>query len=308
MAKTTLRVSIDFDDRAVRYVAVNGTDAGAVTAFGERRLPPGVIKNGKVANRRKLTDILKKCAKTWRIKRQAVRFHVPDAFVFLRSVDIPEHVQEEEIKSHLYMEMAASLPLPFEDPIFDYIPLENHKILLVASSRAIVADYAEALRKAGLKPIAADITPLSFYRLLHARGIAEPDDHVLCVGLHRHMMNVSIFHDDKPLFIRQFLGTYDIALGTEAAYNADEKDALTEIERVLHFYRYTIQRGEAGITKIVLLSDSDHVDLRDADPILSAALGVPVKTLQSSDFPTETAGPIPETCLLALGLALREDD
>lgn len=54
-----------------------------------------------------------------------MRFLVPDSRLVIRKVAIPKDIKDDEIKGYLYLEMGTSIHLPFEEPIFDVVLLEE---------------------------------------------------------------------------------------------------------------------------------------------------------------------------------------
>ncbi|MGC8141150.1 hypothetical protein ACP3W2_27375, partial [Salmonella enterica] len=74
-----------------------------------------------------LTEVLEQCVDEWKIKRRRVRFLVPDPLVVIRKISLPKDVDVEDIRSYLFMEIGATIPLPFEDAVFDYAVLEKTK-------------------------------------------------------------------------------------------------------------------------------------------------------------------------------------
>ncbi|MFC4620162.1 type IV pilus biogenesis protein PilM [Camelliibacillus cellulosilyticus] len=288
-------VSLDIQDHVIRFVDAKEPDIHAIQAFGERSLPSGIIEKGKILDREALRKIVKACAKEWKIRRRHIQFHVPDAFVFLRKVELPDQVAEEEIQSFLFMEVGTSIPLPFEDPVFDYMVLPANKaghreILLIASSKPIVEEYHDILASAGLKPEKADISPLSVYRLLHALGLTNPEDHLMCVELYSSMMTVSVYYEHKPYFIRQLQG-------------AAGADSFAEIDRIANFYRYSLNAGDARISKIMLIGDRPH--LKNLEESLAGSLDIAVETLEDYKIQTLSGKKMPQSFYLTLGLALK---
>lgn len=304
-------ISLDIQDDLITYVDVKEPDLHAIHAFGSCELPDGIIDKGKILDKDALANILRNSVRQWKIKHREVRFHVPDPFVFLRKVELPESVSFEEIKGYLYMEVGISIPVPFEDPVFDYVPIsesagEKKEILLFVSPKPLLTDYAEVLQSAGLKPVCADITPLSVYRLLYALGMTEPNDHIMCIQLHQNNAMVSLFHDHQPIFTRQLAFQFfihengaDISKTTQLQL----EETFTELDRIISFYTYSLHQGDVQISMIIIIGD--HPFLSDFEQELENLTNVPVKNLKRYKFRASSGEPIPHEFLLPIGLALK---
>lgn len=118
-------------------------DPLVVNRFVECYLPEGIIVDGAIKDFEKLATILEQCIGDWGIKRKKVRFITPDAYVMVRKVKVLLEL-DDKIKGYryLYLELGHNIHLPFEDPVFDFVPLgqtENEKeILLFAAPESII--------------------------------------------------------------------------------------------------------------------------------------------------------------------------
>src|SRR5690606_19109049 len=112
--------NIIIKDHVIRYVGIKDSNPLVVQRFRERYLPKGIVIEGKIQDRETLTLILEECVADWGIKNKEVRFIIPDSFVVIRKTAIPADVEEDEISGFLYLELGASIHLPFEDPVIDY--------------------------------------------------------------------------------------------------------------------------------------------------------------------------------------------
>ncbi|UTW68941.1 hypothetical protein KHA80_17075 [Anaerobacillus sp. HL2] len=79
----------------------------------------------------------------------------------------------------------------------------NKSYFFFASPEKTVLEYEELLESAGLKPVVADISALSAYRLYHFLDMSSAKDHLMYFQFSINSINVSIFHHHKPVFMRQ---------------------------------------------------------------------------------------------------------
>lgn len=312
--------NIVIKDHIIRFAAIRPSSPFTVRDYGERILPEGIIRDGKIIDQESLTIILEECVEDWKIKGQKVRFLVPDQYIVIRKIQIPMDIPDEEIKGYLYLELGASIHLPFEEPVLDVSALgvvgDKKEVLLFAAPEDIVHDYADILEEVKLKPIAADITPLSIFRLFAKLDLANPKDHLMIIQYDLQFVNVSLFHDFKPVFMRHLpidLHFYSWKRDNEGVYvwtgEPDEligqmEDIYTEIDRIMNFYRFSLQQGRAEVTRILLTGD--HPKYYDIHKRLTDMTEVPVDTIDQNLIVDGDGHELDRSFHLALGLALKE--
>lgn len=312
--------NIVIKDHVIRYVAIRPSSPFIVREYGERVLPEGIIRDGKIIDIESLTLILEECVEDWKIKGQNVRFLVPDQYVVIRKIQIPNDIPDEEIKGYLYLELGASIHLPFEEPVLDVSLLgiagDKKEVLLFAAPEDTVLDYSDVLEEVKLKPIAADISPLSIFRLYAVLDLANPKDHLMVIQYDLQSVNVSLFHEYKPVFMRYL--TMDLHFPSwkrdkegKYAWTGEPDDLIgqmediyTEIDRIMNFYRFSLQQGKAEVTRILLTGD--HPKYQDIYKRLTDMTEIPVDTLDQDLIVDVDGHKLDRSFHLALGLALKE--
>lgn len=107
---------------------LKSTDPLVVNHFVETYLPEGIFVDGQIKDADKLAMILDQCMSDWGIQRKQVRFITPDAFISVRKVKVPADLKDDEIKGYLYLELGNNIHLPFEEPVFDFVPLQKQRL------------------------------------------------------------------------------------------------------------------------------------------------------------------------------------
>ncbi|MCG3085996.1 pilus assembly protein PilM [Anoxybacillus sp. LAT_35] len=303
--------NIVIKDHVIRYVELKQKQPLVLHTCEEWPLPEGVVRDGKIVDEEQLTHIMEQCVDMWKMKHRRIRFLVPDPLIVIRKIPLPTEIEYDDIRSYLFMEIGATIPLPFDDAVFDYAVLEKTKealhVLLFAAPEASVMQYAELFEAVKLKPIVADISPLSLYRLFYNFHLANDVDHFLFVQFDLSSLNVSVFHQHRPIFTRQ------LAFDSQWTYwektnegwkwlkegepERQLEDVYKELERVMSFYRFSLQKGEAQITRIVMTGD--HPLVQTFSHLLQERLDVTVETLT---LPL----PIDPAYYLPIGLGLKE--
>lgn len=317
-------IDLVINDHSIRYLELKNSGFPVPLKWGERYLPSGIIKDGKILDRDTLTVILEQCIQTWKLRNRKVRFLVPNPYVTIRKITIPSDVQEDEIHGYLYLEMGTSIHLPFEDPVFDFIVLskqeDKQEILLFAAHRQHVEEYANLFTSLRLKPQAADLSSLAIYRLYHLLSKRKGDERLLMIQFDLDIVNMSIFENEIPFFMRHHAFPYDqkdwdihigrsgfqqlTFIGEEDELNQQLDEAYKEMNKLIEFYQFSLHQGKNEINKMILTGD--HPLLPKILDDLSKRFDIEVILLDASEIETEKNKPLPSSHNLALGLALKE--
>jgi type IV pilus assembly protein PilM len=307
--KRTRVATVTIEEDAIRMVEVKSTSPLHVVCAEERSLPSGIISDGKIVDTDTLVSILSVVVDEWKLSRKAVRFLAPDEYVIIRKLTYPPDVRRDELKGHFFIEIGSTLYLPFEDPVFDVVPYtastETKEAILIASKESILNTYEDVFEDVKMKPIVADIGPLALYRLAFSQHEFSGEEHILLLDVKNDSYIVSIFHQHFPLFMR----TVEVAEPDESNYfsgsQTTKMDSLiSEIEKLINFYRYNMNQGNEGITHVLLNGELDEWE----DLLQSLELRFEVKTLTviRETIYLEDGKAIPVRFNRALGLALKE--
>ncbi|MEH6989122.1 type IV pilus biogenesis protein PilM [Cytobacillus firmus] len=292
-------VNLIIKDHVIRYAELKSQRDLDLARWDERFLPPGIIKDGKILDYVTLALILEECVNEWKIKNRQVYFTVPDPFIVLRKLTIPGDVQEDEIKGYLYMELGTSIHLPFEEPVFDYHVLSSNQkgsseILLFAAPEEIVMEYTELFEDAKLRPAAADISSLALYRLYCSYFEEQQSEAIMLIQIDLNSAVCSIFESETPVFMRNIAIETDLTKWVTAAmpngekkleYSGKEKEVLhplldiyNDIEKVMNFYRYSLNQGQRQISRIIVTGDHPWLERIQSD--IKNRMEVPVASFQ----------------------------
>jgi type IV pilus assembly protein PilM len=317
-------INLVINDHSIRFVELKQTNPPTAQRWRERFLPPGIISDGKISDMDALANIMDECIEEWKIHRRSVRFLVPDSLVIIRKVSIPAEIQEDEIKGYLYLEFGSSIHLPFEDPVFDISPLAENgntkEILLFAAPEKYVMEYADLFSSLKLIPKAADISALALYRLYYQLDFASQKENLFTLQFDLTSVNMCIFEETVPYVMRHFPMPFEIEKwemnkdragmvdfkymgdASELAYQLE--DILKEMNKLMDFYRYSLNNGKKEVTKILI--SGDHPLLLAIFEEMKDRLDIPVVSISLDNIQKGKTGNIPTKYLLSLGLALKE--
>ncbi|MGD6795665.1 type IV pilus biogenesis protein PilM [Metabacillus indicus] len=303
-------------DDAIRYAELKQAEPLMMGMCEERLLPEGLIRGGVIQDFDTLSLILDECVREWGIKGRKVRFTVPDSHVVIRKVSVPGDLIDDEIRGHLYVEIGSSIHLPFDEAVFDYIVTgrtdkELH-LLLFASSEELVRSYSDLFDSAGLKPDAADISPLCQYRFyLNQKTKGDHTSSVMLIQYDLSGVNLSIFQQAQPVFMRNIeveknIRESETVGGTMTAedFRLQANEIIKEIDHVLNFYRFSLNQGNDEVSFFILTGD--HPLLHEAERLLAERYDYPVDSLKNAQAETLNKTPLPASFYLTAGLALKE--
>ena len=319
------RTCIIIKDHVIRFVETYSPDLNSIKKYGERYLPQGIIREGKIYDEDSFHLILDECVNDWNIKRRKILFTVPDSSVVIRNVEVPVQLREDEIHGHLQFMVGETIHLPFDDPVFDYSvskeTKEKKEVVLIASPKAVVRKYEQMFKEVKLSPEVADLTSLSSYRLFYQLNMVNEHDHVLVVQYNIDALNITIFNQHQPVFTRHiylhddeqsFEIRMDDSTGEQFLWTEDDnaihnqmQDNMTEIERIMNFYRFSVNQGKEGVSKVILTGD--HIYIDDVYDKLKDSITVPVEMVDETVFSTKQGETIPARFYEAVGLSLKKE-
>lgn len=304
-------IGMTIDDYSIRMVEVRGK--GEVYQYKEKMLPEGIVLSGKIKDYEMFDILLEECVEDWKIRKRPVVFSVPDAHVVLRKEKVPKGLSEKEIRDYLQFEIGKTIHLPVSEPYFDFAVIneleEEQEIILFAGPQNVINAYAHALEEAALVPIAADISSLALFRL---HPVAEEEKSILLLNYGFGAVNASFFYETQPAFMRY----WDLNVSREmwaddpeqGAVWAGEHDflhgviqeSITECERLLNFYRFSVEEGKHPLHKIYLSGEFPNLEM--VQTMLEKALNIPVNIFD----PQEDTSSLPVRFQTSLGLATKE--
>lgn len=305
MLQSHAHYSLIIKDHVIRYVELRKPSPNGVRQFAEKPLPEGIIENGVIMQRGKLELILKSCVKDWKLRGKKLFIVVPNAVAVVRKIDLPAQLEVNEVRSYLFMEIGQSIHLPFENPVFDTYLIdkksEHQELLLFAAPEELVNRYVDLLEDCGTRPIAAEISALSLYRLYQQLNYVE-EESTLFIQFDQDGINVSVFKGELLLFIRQVQNEdrQEEIPSSSPIYT----DIFAEIERIMSFYQFSLNNGTVAVQKIVLTGD--HPAIQDFYLNMDNVLSTPIYPLFNEHIQGLGDQEIPREFQVNIGLALKE--
>lgn len=194
-------------------------------------------------------------------------------------------------------------------------------VLLTAAPRAMIEQYMQVVQSVSkLKVKSIEIKALSLLRLMQHAQLLPEDAACLSVDINDTSADLSIFHNGQLKITRSIPVSMENAavqrtmledslfsqfMNPEAEFQSSCNDLAHEIERLMNFYRYSLNHRDQQFQQIYLSGDVER--LSDAAAIISDRLSLPVhvlysELLQSKAVSMKTNFPI---YAVPIGLALR---
>ena len=160
---------LDISDQSVKCAQVVFERGEIVVRkIGERAVPAGVIEAGQVKDRPELENALRLLKEEFELESVAVS--LPEEQAYIVRIRLPR-MRPNEIRSSIELQLEEYIPMPLEEAVFDYELMSDNgpqgcDVAVSVLPRATVAAYTDAIRGAGLVPLAMEIEAQALARSL----------------------------------------------------------------------------------------------------------------------------------------------
>jgi len=187
---------LDISDYSIEVISLEGSmENPRLLAMGRTVLEPGIFEDGKILNKEKLTESLKKLVanpKFGKIKHPLCGypkfiFALPESKSYIHIFELPENLKKSEVLELVKSQASQTFPYPLADLYFDF-QISDNEILLIAAPQKIVNDYLGVFKDCNLIPAALEIESLSL-----ARALIENSKPVLIADIGARTTNLSVF-------------------------------------------------------------------------------------------------------------------
>lgn len=205
-------VGMDIDHGAIKAVQVSSSGGDyTLQHVGYRRLPPGTITEGEVADQDLLASEIQEFWSTHGFRGKTVILGLSNQKVVVRLLDFP-HMDPEDLKSAIGFEAQDHIPMPIDEAVLDHVVLgpqeegsDLDRILIVAAQRDMVSRFTSAVRTAGLRPIGVDVKALSLLRSTLPETLFD-EGATLLLDVGSEITNLIISQEGNPTLTRFIMG------------------------------------------------------------------------------------------------------
>jgi type IV pilus assembly protein PilM len=143
-------------------------------------LPPDTVREGEVIDGQALTETLRELFAGARLDKR-VRVGVANQRTVLRTLELPPLPEGKELATAVRFQAEDQIPMPLESAVLDYQTLgvldtpagPRQRVVVVAAQKDMVERLMAAVRAAGLRPEAVDLSAFALIRSLHRAGEHE---------------------------------------------------------------------------------------------------------------------------------------
>ena len=211
-------IGLDIGTSGVRAAELSFSKGGVtLEKFGQVAVPEGAVRDGEVLDTVSVAAAIKQLWSATRFSHKRVVMGVANQRVIVRQVDLPV-MPAGDLRKALPFQVQDMLPMPVEQAILDFHPLETVTInggpmtrgLLVAASRETVLANVQCAQRAGLNPTMVDLTSFAVLRSIGNRLDGAVESEAL-VDIGARVTNVVVHSAGVPRFVRILLmGGQDI--------------------------------------------------------------------------------------------------
>ncbi|GAB2694345.1 type IV pilus assembly protein PilM [Thalassiella azotivora] len=205
-------IGLDIGTSGVRAAELRfGKDGVTLEKFGQVAVPDGAVRDGEVIDADVVTAALKDLWAATRFTSKKVVMGIANQRVIVRQVELPQ-MPTADLKKALPFQVQDLLPMPVEQAVLDFHPLETVtsngspvvRGLLVAASRETVLANVRCAQRAGLDPTMVDLTSFAVLRSVGRRAATEAETEAL-VDVGARVTNIVVHSGGVPRFVRILL-------------------------------------------------------------------------------------------------------
>jgi type IV pilus assembly protein PilM len=212
-----------------------------VERYAQVGLPPGAVNGGEILQPEIVVAALKELRGKGKFKTNRVAVGIANQRVVVRQIDLP-WMPAAEVRGALAYQVQDLLPIPVEDAVLDYHPIEEFvgeggsrlvRAMLVAADAAMLERNIDVVRAGGLRPSVVDLTSFALLRTatLAVRAGLDPEEdvqHEAVIDVGANITNIIVHARGVPHFVRILtLGGDDVteALGERLGISHEEAEA-----------------------------------------------------------------------------------
>ena len=197
-----------------------------VERFGIKALPAETIVDGSIMDGLEVVSAIKEISAEQRLKQKNVALSISGTSVIVKKISLPP-MAEEDLEKQIKFEAEQYIPFDINDVYLDFHILngEEHlaegqqemSVLLVATKKDKLNDYANAVREAGLIPKVVDVDAFAIENMYCVNYETLPGELTALVNIGASVMNINILKGGSSAFTR------DITIGETGIPNGFNK-------------------------------------------------------------------------------------
>ncbi len=235
-------VGIDIGTSAVKLIEIDEIKGNyKLKNFGIAKLPRETIVNGVVINAEPLIQAIKNLITNLKITNKEAAVSISGHPVIIKKISLPI-MTEDELEPVIETEAEQYIPFDLEEVNIDFQILgineentDQMDVMLVAAKKAMIDEYIDALRNAGLKARIIDIDVFALENMFNINYTWEENETAALIDVGASVTNINIVRNGSSIFNRDvFLGGNQITeeIQKELSVSFEEAEMLKTGEEI----------------------------------------------------------------------------
>jgi type IV pilus assembly protein PilM len=206
-------VGLDIGSSSIKVAHVKQTKKGTeLRAFDSIMLPPDTIRDGQVMHAPQLSERIKELFSLNKIRHKKVAVALSGHSVIIKKISLPE-MTVEELEDSIQWEAEQYIPFDINDVNVDAQIINANTgfgqmdVLLVAAKKAVISEFLEVVRDAGVDPLIVDVDAFALYNTFELNFDVLDDDTTALINVGAATININVVADGNSAFTR------DITIG-----------------------------------------------------------------------------------------------
>jgi type IV pilus assembly protein PilM len=180
--KTGGVVGLDIEAGSIAAAEVEVNGAVHVSAAAVEPLPAGAFHEGEITDADLLAEALKSLFSSHKLSKR-VRLGIGNQRVVVRTLRLPAIEDHKEMEAAVRFQAQEQIPMPLDQAVLEHqvvggVPAEEGAtpqvdVVVVAARRDMISSFIDPIRRAGLEPVAVDLSAFGMIRALAGEGIAQ---------------------------------------------------------------------------------------------------------------------------------------
>lgn len=330
-------IGIDIEKNVIRYCVQKNSK----WTYGEIVNNGSFFKGDKLRNSEQFVNCLKEIYRKTHMKNAEMIIATPNSKLLIRQVPVQQMKSEKEVREFLFFELGESIPLPFDQPIFDLLVYDHGdtkkskkkkkrspdkvknilvkknqmlidgNVSVVVTSEPFLEKIGDTIKKSGGQLIGVDASSLAYARVFQKR--INWSQNFTLVELNAGTATITIFEKFVPVYVQY--ENYNQVNWKYIEKNESSKMEFSKsvelealdglgltIQHISDYFTTEISSGKT-LSQIYLVGGHPFLT-KEAEIIIQERNELPVKALGS---PLKNGQEdIPERYLLAAGLSMKE--
>ncbi len=162
----------DISDESLKYMQLTPTKEGLRPyKYGEKKIPAGVIEEGRIIDSEKLEEIILSLKKELNIK--AVRVSIQENQIYLFKIKLPKEGLTS-VREAIELSLEEHIPVPAQESIFDYDIIEETnddlELQVAAISKGVIENYLSVFKNCSISVYSFELEAQATARAVLPKG------------------------------------------------------------------------------------------------------------------------------------------